>query len=110
MKNNKGKLLIDIKKLLVSTPPALGDIRWVSMITNNKGVVAGSVLSGDAPDDAFQWRTESVSVGAEYSLYNNHSLQGRLFTKLPWKISTLAPAWNATQMSQIFLTSSLRKC
>jgi len=69
--NNKVTFGLDINKLLVPTPPALGDSAGL-VEYHNKGVVGSWFSSfGDAPDGfSEEIREFQVSVGAEYS-YNN---------------------------------------
>ena len=84
--NNKVTFGLDINKLLVPTPPALGDSAGL-VDYHNKGVVGSWFSSfGDAPDGfSEELREFQVSVGAEYSYNNQFAFRLGYFYEDPTK-------------------------
>jgi Type IX secretion system protein PorV len=84
--NNKVTFGLDINKLLVPTPPALGDSAGL-VDYHNKGVVGSWFSSfGDAPDGfSEEIREFQVSVGAEYSYNNQFAFRLGYFYEDPTK-------------------------
>ena len=84
--SNKVTFGLDINKLLVPTPPALGDS--VGLVNyHSKGVVSSWFSSfGDAPGGfKEEIREFQVSVGAEYSYNNQFAFRAGYFYEAPTK-------------------------
>ncbi len=83
---NKITFGLDINKLLVPTPPAIGDSAGLANY-HSKGVVSSWFSSfGDAPDGFSEEIKEfQVSVGAEYSYNDQFAFRAGYFYEAPTK-------------------------
>lgn len=83
---NKIMFGIDINKLLVPTPPALGDSAGLSQYRQKSVVSSWFSSFGDAPEGfSEELREFQVSVGAEYWYANQFALRGGYFYENPTK-------------------------
>lgn len=84
--SNKVTFGLDVNKLLVPTPPALGDSAGLAAY-HNKGVVGSWFSSfGDAPGGFSEELKEfQISVGAEYSYNNQFAFRAGYFYENPQK-------------------------
>lgn len=84
--SNKVTFALDVNKLLVPTPPALGDSARLADY-HNKGVVASWFSSfGDAPGGFSEELKEfQISVGAEYTYADQFSFRAGYFYENPTK-------------------------
>jgi hypothetical protein len=84
--DNKLTFALDLNKLLVPTPPAIGDSAGLADY-RDKGVVSSWFSSfGDAPDGgAEELREVSASIGAEYWYKNQFAFRAGYFYENPDK-------------------------
>ena len=84
--DNKVTFGLDVNKLLVPTPPALGDSAGLANY-HNKGVVSSWFSSfGDAPGGFSEELKEfQISVGAEYTYMDQFSFRAGYFYENPTK-------------------------
>lgn len=84
--SNKVMFGIDVNKLLVPTPPALGDSAGLAQYRQKSVVSSWFSSFGDAPGGfSEELREFSISAGAEYWYANQFALRGGYFYENPTK-------------------------